>query len=999
MKRIMGCLILLILAISIFGQSNLYAENNISESFTGKSMEISSAIRLKELGILKGTGQGFELDDKATRLEGLVLLIKLLGKEKDTDYYSEVECKFTDVPRWGIKYVNYAFDNNLTTGISDNAFGSQYKISAKEFITFLLRALGYNEEAGDFRFDTAIEKSVSLGMLTRGESIAYNTDALTRGELAVLSCRALDTKIKTGKEKLIASLERLSSSSIAKGFNVMELGACGDGKTNDTYAIQKAIDTYDNVYIPDGVYLIDGLIGLRPRSNQTIRLSDHAMLKIIPNRSPFYFLFYISGISNTLIEGGTIIGDRYSHTGTDGEGGMGVDIGSNNKSITIKNMRIKEFWGDGINIGDDTASENIRLESIICSDNKRQGLSITNAKDIVIETCLFEDSNGSGSQAGINIETKTGGMVKNVSILNTWAINNVGNGITIRGIKGEIAGVNIINCFSGDNGYGINMNTCTSIIVKNAEFSHNLKDGLTFVRDINGANFSEVSSKYNGLRGVSLVVSEQKVGTKGIIFNNCVFANNSKSALGDNDGVRIDNFDSSKMLENIKFISCKIVDDQKVPTQRYGLTVGFGTGIREIIVETNCLFKGNIINDMVSNSLISMRVPEDSNGNLNIRDAGAIGDGITDDTSAIQRALKASNRIIIPKGIYMINTKVGLKVSSNQSIIFEEGATFKAIPNSEDFYRIFDISDVRNVSVTGGLFIGDRYSHLSKNGEWGTGIYISSNSQGISIKGSRFEKFWGDGLYIGGGISPKDISIDDVVCDNNLRSGISVTNVKNLTISNSEFTNSNGKEPKTGINIEPDLQETCEDITISDTKCFGNAGNGISLLGKFGYIKNIKISDMASYRNSDGIYMDNCENITIKSSTISQNKNYGLSVARDVVNGSFSNLVISKNNSIGAALITTSQKKGLANLMFSKCTFLNNGISQPNTNDGIRIDLYDLSGIISNVKFYSCSFIDDQVLRTQRYGISISTGAKVSGILIDDKCYFRGNKKGNIKYE
>lgn len=994
MKRIISCLTLLILAISIFGQS-LYAEGNLSQAIADKSVEMSSAIRLKELGVLKGTGQGFELDHKATRLEGLILLIKLLGREKDTDYYSDIESKFTDVPKWGSKYANYAFYNNLTKGTGNNLFGSQNKISGKEFITFLLRALGYSEEAGDFSFDTAIEKSVSLGMITGEESIAYNRSTLTRGALAVLSSRALDTKIKSGKEKLIASLERLSSSSHEKGFNVRELGARGDGKTNDTYALQQAIDGHDDVYIPDGIYMIDGSIGLRPRSNQTIRLSDHAVLKIMPN-SPFYFLFYISDISNTTIEGGSIIGDRYAHTGADDGGGTGVYIKTNNKNITIKNMKIKEFWGDGINIGGDNFSEDIRLESVISSDNYEQGLLISNARNIIIEDSLFEHSNGRGSQAGIYIEPKTGMMVKNISILNTWSVNNVGNGVTIRGINGEVEGVKIVNSYSGANNSGISLDTSKNITIKNTEFSYNSRDGLTFVRDIIRADLSEVTSSFNGLRGVSLVVTEQKTGTRDINFKNSVFSNNSKRVPGDNDGVRIDNYDSSKILENVKFVSSRFIDDQKVPTQRYGLTAGFGTGISNIVVETNCTFKGNIINDMVPNSLISMRVPEDNQGNLNIRDAGAAGDGITDDTSAIQRALKASNRIVIPKGIYMINTKVGLKVSSNQSISFEKGATFKAIPNSEDFYRILDISNVSNVSITGGIFIGDRYSHLSKSGEWGTGIRIDANSQSISIKGSRFEKFWGDGLYIGGRIAPKDISIDDVVSDNNLRSGISVTNVKNLTISNSEFTNSNGKQPQTGINIEPNLQETAEDITISNTKSLNNAGNGINLLGKLGAVKNIKIIDTESSRNDVGIYMESIENITIQSSTITENKIYGLDFPRDVVNGNFSNLVVSKNGSIGAALITTSQNNGLKNLIFNNSTFSNNGLLQPNEKDGVRIEAYDLSGVISNVKFISSSFIDNQVSPTQRYGISIRTSEKVSGILIDDKCYFKGNIKGNM---
>ncbi len=996
MKRIMSCLILLVLAIFIPGQIDTYADNNVSPSSNRKSIEVSSTIRLKELGVLKGTGKGFNLDTSATRLEGLVVLIKLMGKEQETEKFSDVKCKFTDVPTWGTKYVNYAVYNNLTRGASENLFGSQRKISTKEYITFLLRALRYDEGAGDFMFDTAIEKSVALGMLTNDESIAYDMRSLTRGALAVLSCRALDTELKTGEGKLSAALEQLTSPSERTGFNVKDFGASGDGKTNDTSAIQRTIDSYDNVYIPEGVYMIDGAVGLRPRSNQTIQLSDKAVLKSMPNRVPDYFLFYISDCSNTIIEGGSIIGNRFSHTGPNGEGGNGIDIRSNNKNITVKNMRIEDFWGAGIDIGADIASEDIRLESIICRGNKEQGLSLRNASDIAIETCLFEGSYGGICPEGINIETKAGDVVKNVYISDTWTMNNFSNGIAIRGINGDIEGVTITNSCSGYNYCGIDMNTCRNITVQNTELTANLTDGLTFDRDVNGADFSGVRSTFNGSRGVSLVVTEQLLGTSDIQFTDCIFSNNSKMTPGDKDGVRVDNFDASKILENIAFISCRFIDDQKIPTQRYGLTVGFGNGLSNIVLETNCLFKGNVIGDLVPNDLIIMRIPKGSKGGFSVKEAGARGDGKTDDTAAIQRALNASNTIVIPKGIYMINTKVGLKPKSNQSITFENGATFKAIPNAEGFYRIFDVSNVSNISITGGLFVGDRYNHLGKSGEWGTGIRISSNAQNISINGSKFEKFWGDGLYIGGPIQPKDISISNIICDDNLRSGLSVTNVKTLTISNSVFTNNNGKEPKIGINIEPNYQETCEDITISGSKCSDNEGNGISLLGKLGRVKNIKIIDTESCRNEVGIYMESCSDITVESSTITENKFYGLDFPRDVSNAAFSNTIISKNGSIGAALITTAQKKGLENLTFSKCTFSNNGRSRPNQKDGVRIDPYDFSGIISNVKFNSCSFIDDQVSPTQRYGISIHTGAKTLGVVVDNKCYFKGNIKGNI---
>jgi len=53
-------------------------------------------------------------------------------------------------------------------------------------------------------------------------------------------------------------------------ISVTELGAKGDGRADDTAAIQKALDTGKNVLIPEGVFRITN--ALQPRANQVIEL-------------------------------------------------------------------------------------------------------------------------------------------------------------------------------------------------------------------------------------------------------------------------------------------------------------------------------------------------------------------------------------------------------------------------------------------------------------------------------------------------------------------------------------------------------------------------------------------------------------------------------------------------------------------------------------------------------------------------------------------------------
>jgi hypothetical protein len=69
--------------------------------------------------------------------------------------------------------------------------------------------------------------------------------------------------------------------------NVKSLGAIGDDKTDDTAAIQKAIDTHRVLYFPMGRYLVTDTLKLRP---DTVLIALHPNLTqlIIPEETPGY---------------------------------------------------------------------------------------------------------------------------------------------------------------------------------------------------------------------------------------------------------------------------------------------------------------------------------------------------------------------------------------------------------------------------------------------------------------------------------------------------------------------------------------------------------------------------------------------------------------------------------------------------------------------------------------------------------------------------------------
>lgn len=145
-----------------------------------------AAQTLSALGLMNGTGNGFELDRGATRAEALAMLLRLLGKEQAAKAEQDA-CPFDD-GGWAAPLITYAWKNALVEGVSETHFGASDSVGVRDWLTMLLRALGYSDAAGDFSWEQSISFADHIG-LTHGEYTA--ADTLLREDLAILSCNAL----------------------------------------------------------------------------------------------------------------------------------------------------------------------------------------------------------------------------------------------------------------------------------------------------------------------------------------------------------------------------------------------------------------------------------------------------------------------------------------------------------------------------------------------------------------------------------------------------------------------------------------------------------------------------------------------------------------------------------------------------------------------------------------------------------------------------------------
>ena len=164
---------------------------------------------LHAYGLFAGVGDNedgtpnYDLFRAPNRFEGIAMLVRLLGKE-DEAFAGDWENPFTDVDDWAKGYVGYAYANGLTYGISDTKFGGKTEIGASQYLTFVLRALGY-KDGEDFQWDSAWELTDKLG-ITDG---TYNdpTRPFLRGDVVAISFNALFQNIKGTNTKLIDTLK------------------------------------------------------------------------------------------------------------------------------------------------------------------------------------------------------------------------------------------------------------------------------------------------------------------------------------------------------------------------------------------------------------------------------------------------------------------------------------------------------------------------------------------------------------------------------------------------------------------------------------------------------------------------------------------------------------------------------------------------------------------------------------------------------------------------
>ena len=165
--------------------------------------EQNEADALNHLGLFLGTGQGYELDAKLDRSQSVMLLVRMLGKLETAETGRDTN-PFTDVPKWADKVVSYAYTNGLVKGYGPTTFGGKDTVSDFQYLTMVLRALGYDDsaETPDFNWRKSRELAKELKLV---DSTADDTN-FDRGSVVDVFWKALNTNCKGSTKTLAARL-------------------------------------------------------------------------------------------------------------------------------------------------------------------------------------------------------------------------------------------------------------------------------------------------------------------------------------------------------------------------------------------------------------------------------------------------------------------------------------------------------------------------------------------------------------------------------------------------------------------------------------------------------------------------------------------------------------------------------------------------------------------------------------------------------------------------
>ncbi len=281
----------------------------------------------------------------------------------------------------------------------------------------------------------------------------------------------------------------------------------------------------------------------------------------------------------------------------------------------------------------------------------------------------------------------------------------------------------------------------------------------------------------------------------------------------------------------------------------------------------------------------------------NVRDFGALGNGSHDDTTAFQNAIDSlpstGGTVVVPAGNYRIDAQRSVKLRSRMHLRMDPDASLIAKPASSDKYNILLCVKLDDLEISGGHIVGERDSHIGTYGESGHGINVRGCDR-VTIRGVRVSKCWGDGISIGPKpewkaplVMSRDVAVVGVTCFENRRNALSITNAINVDVWDSEFRDTHGTMPQSGIDVEPNHDEYgshdyCDKVHIENCIISGNAQSGIVIWHR---ARGVSVRNCVMRDNrTSGVFTESANGVLLVGNSISRSGSNGAAIRKNSQN-------------------------------------------------------------------------------------------------------------------
>ena len=171
---------------------SMFAGAKVFEDVPAGSDYSEAITMLSDLGVIQGKDDGkYHPEDTITRAEACAMIARLMTGDPNVSQYVGAQ-SFSDVQKgsWKDSAIGYCYINGIVIGVGGNKFEPDRAITDAEFVTMVVRAMGY--ETADMKQNypfSYMSNAQAVGLLD-GTNMVASTDAL-RGEDAQVIYNAL----------------------------------------------------------------------------------------------------------------------------------------------------------------------------------------------------------------------------------------------------------------------------------------------------------------------------------------------------------------------------------------------------------------------------------------------------------------------------------------------------------------------------------------------------------------------------------------------------------------------------------------------------------------------------------------------------------------------------------------------------------------------------------------------------------------------------------------